>query len=266
MPRTQSTKKAPAPDKAQIVLRAARNVFLSHGFSAATTDMIQQEAGVSKSTVYAHYPNKETLFTAVIEAECTALTSTVRSVEFRPGKLKEVLALLARAYLEIVLSPTGLAVFRVVIAEGLRFPKLARAFYRAGPQVMTTTVAKQLANAQASGEIDLGEFTPELAANLFINLVRGELQLHCLTHSDATPSSAQIDQWVGAVVATFMRAYGGQLPVTPIFPISCHEGIEPVEAYSHSIVAGGLLLTSYVTRLIPRTSLMMRVDTRLSSA
>ena len=36
--------------------------------------------------------------------------------------------------------------------------------------------------------------------------------------------------------------------------------------HSHSIVAGGLLLTSYVTRLMPRTSLMMRPDTFLSSA
>ena len=36
--------------------------------------------------------------------------------------------------------------------------------------------------------------------------------------------------------------------------------------HSHSIVAGGLLDTSYVTRLIPRTSLMIRDDTRFSSA
>jgi hypothetical protein len=54
--------------------------------------------------------------------------------------------MLARAYLDIVLSPGGLAVFRVVIAEGPRFPKLARTFYLAGPQVMTTMVSEQLAN------------------------------------------------------------------------------------------------------------------------
>ena len=37
-------------------------------------------------------------------------------------------------------------------------------------------------------------------------------------------------------------------------------------AHSHSIVAGGLLLTSYVTRLMPRTSLMMRLLTFFNSA
>lgn len=36
--------------------------------------------------------------------------------------------------------------------------------------------------------------------------------------------------------------------------------------HSHSIVAGGLPDTSYTTRLIPRTSLMMRFDARPSKA
>lgn len=137
--------------------------------------MIQREAGVSKSTVYAHYANKEALFTAVIEAECAAFTNTVHGIEFRPGKLKETLTMLARAYLNIVL-PGRAGSLRVVIGEAPRFPKLARTFYLAGPQVMTTMVAEQLANAAASGEVDLGEIGRETAANLFINLVRGEPQ------------------------------------------------------------------------------------------
>src|SRR5580698_3938436 len=36
--------------------------------------------------------------------------------------------------------------------------------------------------------------------------------------------------------------------------------------YSHSIVPGGLLVTSYVTRLIPRTSLTIRFATRVKNA
>jgi hypothetical protein len=36
--------------------------------------------------------------------------------------------------------------------------------------------------------------------------------------------------------------------------------------HSHSIVPGGLLVTSYTTRLMPFTSLMMRVATRARKA
>src|SRR3546814_5900785 len=105
MPRTNQAMTAPTPSsnelnaKALTVLRAARNVFLTHGFSAATTDMIQRDAGVSKSTVYAHYANKVALFTAVVEAECAAFTNAVQDINFRPGKLRETLTLLAWAYL-----------------------------------------------------------------------------------------------------------------------------------------------------------------------
>jgi AcrR family transcriptional regulator len=174
--------------------------------------MIQQEAGVSKSTMYAHFPNKEMLFTAVIEAECTTFTDTVRDIQFESGKLRETLTLLAHAYLKIVLSPEGLAVFRVVIAEGIRFPNLARVFYLAGPQVMINMIAEQLTHAAASGEVDLSELGCDTAASLFINLVRSEPQLQCLTHPNAAPSAIQVDQWVNIAVTTFMRAYGCEQP------------------------------------------------------
>ncbi len=214
MRRTSRAASAPAPGenevktKAITVLRAARDVFLTHGFSAATTDMVQREAGVSKATVYAHYPNKEALFVAVIEAECATFVTTMRAIEFRPGKLRETLTALARAYLNVVLSPIGLALFRVVIAEAPRFPNLARTLYLAGPQVIATMVAGHLEDAAASGEVDLAELGPEAAANLFINLVRSEPQLHCLTHPNAAASATQINQWTNIAVTTFLRAYG----------------------------------------------------------
>lgn len=39
--------------KQELILNAASTIFLTHGFSAATTDMIQREAGVSKK-LYMH--------------------------------------------------------------------------------------------------------------------------------------------------------------------------------------------------------------------
>ncbi len=194
--------------KAYTVLRAARKIFLTHGFGSATTDMIQREAAVSKSTVYAHYANKEALFVAVVEAECKSFAETVRAIQFTPGKLKETLTALARAYLDIVLSPSGLALHRIVVSEGPRFPALARNFYVQGPSVITSMVAAQFANASVSSEIDLGDLAHDEAARVFINMVRSEPQLLSLTHPDSALTRAQIERWVNVVVETFMRAYG----------------------------------------------------------
>jgi AcrR family transcriptional regulator len=195
-------------DKAAAVLAGARSVFLAHGFSAATTDMIQQAAAVSKATVYARYPNKEALFKAVIEAECERFLATVRATVIRSGKLREVLEAMAQAYLRVVLSPAGLALYRTVVGEAPRFPALARRFYLVGPHGFNAIVERVLGEAAGRGKLDCSSVGLEMAAIHFVNLVRGEAQMQCLTHPEAVPEQAQYDQWAMAAVTTFLRAFG----------------------------------------------------------
>lgn len=194
--------------KAYTVLQAARSVFLKHGFAGATTDMIQREAGVSKSTVYAHFTNKETLFIEVVKAECQSSANTMRSIKFVPGQLKETLSLVASAYLKIVLSASGRALARMVIGEADRFPSLGSTFYEAGPRTCISMVEKLLSLAQAHGDIYLSDTSCEDAARVFVGLVRSEPQLYYLTHPVTKPAQEQVDHWSALVTDTFMRAYG----------------------------------------------------------
>jgi TetR/AcrR family transcriptional regulator, mexJK operon transcriptional repressor len=193
--------------KASAVLAGARKIFLTHGFSVATTDMIQQAAGVSKSTVYAHYPTKEALFTAVVEAECEQFIKTIRELTFSEAHLAKKLTEIGQAYLAMVLSPDILAVYRIIVSEAPRFPDLARRFYLAGPGAMNALVADMLDTALTKGQLDLGGVGRTAAAILFVNMIRGEPQMQCLTHPQAPASAAQRDQWVEDAVATFLRAF-----------------------------------------------------------
>ena len=199
---------AAVDDKAAAVLAGARSVFLAHGFSAATTDMIQQAAGVSKATVYARYATKEALFIAVIEAECERFLGTVRATVVRPLKLRDALEAMAQAYLKVVLSPAGLALYRTVVGEAPRFPALARQFYLVGPHGFNDIVERFLEAAAHRGELDVSSVGLEMATIHFVNLVRGEAQMQCLTHPEAVPAQAQFDQWSTAAVTTFLRAFG----------------------------------------------------------
>lgn len=195
-------------ERSRRVLQAAATVFLERGFSAATTDMIQREAGVSKATLYECYANKEALFIAAIKAKCAASTQSVRNIQFQPGDLRKTLTELGRAYLEIVLSSSDLALFRVVIAEAPRFPQLARIFYLAGPRVIAAMLSEILIEAQQVGEVDVSAVGVDGAASMFSGLVCHEAQVQCLTHPDTPPSAAQIDQWVDLAVTTFLCAFG----------------------------------------------------------
>lgn len=54
------------PDSTKVrLLDAAARVFLTHGFAAASMDMVRQEAGVSNGSLYHHFPTKAQLADAL---------------------------------------------------------------------------------------------------------------------------------------------------------------------------------------------------------
>src|SRR5881392_2866270 len=62
-PRTQSRKRDP---NRQRIVDAARVHFFSHGFRSVTMDDLAEELGISKKTLYAHFPGKIELLEAVL--------------------------------------------------------------------------------------------------------------------------------------------------------------------------------------------------------
>jgi AcrR family transcriptional regulator len=193
--------------KTRLVLEAATAIFLEHGFTAATTDMIQKQAGVSKATVYSRYPNKEALFIAVIESECERLTNNIKAIEFKNDSIHQSLHDIGYEYLTILLSPSGLALYRLIIAESQRFDNVGKAFYKAGPQVILALLTRQIDSAVEQKRIDLNSFSSQEAASIFLSTLKGEAQLQCLTHPQSRPSEIQIEQWVNVAVKYFLKAF-----------------------------------------------------------
>jgi AcrR family transcriptional regulator len=85
----------------QRILGAAREQFLAHGFRSVTMDDLAETLGMSKKTVYAHFPTKTALVEAVllekfccVEEEMEAITSEC-SADFPTG-LHRLLACVQR--------------------------------------------------------------------------------------------------------------------------------------------------------------------------
>src|SRR5206468_11314777 len=87
-----------APDAGrQRIVDAARAHFFSHGFRSVTMDDLAAEMGISKKTLYAHFPSKIALLEAVladkfvgVEAKLTEI-SRAHPHDF-PTALRELLA------------------------------------------------------------------------------------------------------------------------------------------------------------------------------
>ena len=81
----------------QRIVDAARVHFFSHGFRSVTMDDLAEELGVSKKTLYAHFPGKFDLLEAVLADKLTGVEATLKEVtrahphDF-PATLRELLA------------------------------------------------------------------------------------------------------------------------------------------------------------------------------
>src|SRR5689334_7074150 len=107
------------------ILDAARRAFLERGLAGASIDEIANMARAGKPTIYARFPNKMALFTAVVRRNVATVTG--RFADHAPaGKtIEQRLTNLGTAILEWALAGDTVDLMRVGISEANRFPDLA---------------------------------------------------------------------------------------------------------------------------------------------
>ena len=108
------------------ILDAAGRVFLEHGFQGASVDEIAEAASAGKPTIYARFPNKPALFTAVIE-RLVRRNTALDALSCAGDSIEERLDALASIILTRILAPETIGFIRVAVAEARRFPELATA-------------------------------------------------------------------------------------------------------------------------------------------
>ncbi len=102
------------------VLRAGIEEFAKKGCLGTTMEAIAKRAGVSKRTLYKHYPNKEALFDKVV-AILLERMNTLSEVHYQPGEpVIEQLRSLADRLLRMYADKDYLTLSRIVIIESMR--------------------------------------------------------------------------------------------------------------------------------------------------
>ncbi|MCB2253653.1 TetR/AcrR family transcriptional regulator [Pseudomonas chlororaphis] len=112
--------------KREAILQAAITEFRASGFDITSMDKIAATAGVSKRTVYNHFPSKEELFTEILHK----LWASIRArsdILYHPGlTLREQLRALLLAKLQLLADHNFLDLARVAIAATLHSPERAQ--------------------------------------------------------------------------------------------------------------------------------------------
>jgi hypothetical protein len=115
---------------------------------------------------------------------------------------------LARRFLKMLLTPSSLALHRMLVAEAPRFPDLAREIYSGGPARAVDELAIYLAEESRRGTLAVED--PPLAAEQFFGSLRGNLQLRALLDLGEAPSEAEIERAAAHAVRGFLRAHASR--------------------------------------------------------
>lgn len=155
------------------ILDAATEVFLENGYGGATIDLVVERAGASKGTVYSFFGGKDGLFAAIVEERVERILSAFGDPEVVHSDVRRALAHIAERYMEVAMAPDAVGIWRLIIAEGTRFPELARTFYQLGPDRTHAHLAGMLSAWRKRGLIRLDD--PQRAAAQFFDSVGGDL-------------------------------------------------------------------------------------------
>ncbi|MGC2412714.1 MAG: TetR/AcrR family transcriptional regulator [Stellaceae bacterium] len=191
--------------KAETILAAAERAFLAAGFGAVTMDAIAREAGVSKATVYAHFHGKEELFGAVVADLSQRRFGGFSAEALDPLDIEASLTTIARGFLDLVLSPEGIALNRIIVGEVTRFPALGQVFWAAAPERQRAQIEALLRRAAAVGSLAIPD--PRLAAEQFVALARGEIHFRSMLRLEDPRDPASLGAAAANAVATFLRAF-----------------------------------------------------------
>jgi AcrR family transcriptional regulator len=197
------------------ILDAAREVFLERGLAGASVDEIARLACAGKPTIYARFPTKEALFTAVVMQSVAEKIERFGSFVPIGTTIEERLESIGATVLHWALVGDTIGLMRLAIAEARRFPDLASRVYRMARERGEEAVSRLLSEVAQSDELGtLSAFAPERLATttrFFQDLVLMPVVIRALFGEQLEALRAEVEPHVARTVAFFLAAcrYGG---------------------------------------------------------
>ncbi len=203
--------------KSEIVLEVATALFVERGFNGATMEAVALAAGIGKQALYLRFPDKEGLFTAVIERlKDDEVFQHLPPQDDLPAF--EGLRLRLGAILADCAQPKSVLVCKLVMREGHRFPGLVALISQAASERFISPLAAWLAERRAKGEVR--DIDPLAAAAMCADLIFAEITRAMFREVSlsADDVARAADRIAALVFGGIGERSGGRLPATAPTP------------------------------------------------
>lgn len=196
------------PQKRELILERALQVFVSNGYVGTTTDQLAAAASISKQTLYREFGDKEGVFAALIEFACdrvddpfAPLVEHMRTVE----SVEAAIEMMASQFTRSIMSPYVQQLRRLVIAEAARFPHLGSMYWRGGFLRVSASVASCLSILDERGMLNAPD--PAMAAQHFAGMLLWIPSNQTMFDVTQPMDEQALSEVIAAGSQAFLRAY-----------------------------------------------------------
>ena len=192
-------------NRCQRFVEAAEKLFLARGFAGTSVNEVVRLAGGSLATLYAEFGTKDELFVAVMNRRAATLFTDIIHPEAPPADTATALNQLATRLQAHMLSENALAIYRLAIHEGPKFPSVRNAVLLNGLKEFLQRLADFFNELKVNNSLDIDD--AEVAAEFFLTLVQGQMRTRAACGDTDRITKKQRDEHVKRAVAAFLRIY-----------------------------------------------------------
>lgn len=187
------------------IMNVAIDVLAERGYRDASMLEVARRASASKETLYAWFGDKRGLFEAVIRRNAQSVQAVLARHLEGDASTERVLMDFGRALLQLLLGDSAVAINRAAISEARSDPSFARILARAGREATLPGFVRFLELCQDQGTLSMED--PAEAAEDYLGLLLGDIQIRRLLGVSAVPRKGQIEARAARAAKSFLRLY-----------------------------------------------------------
>jgi TetR/AcrR family transcriptional repressor of mexJK operon len=204
MIKAESTSQEKLSSRGELILNSAQKLFFQYGFDKTSLEMIINEAGGSRRSIYKDFGNKKGLLIAVIKRQVSVQSQILTTIN-RDLEPKEALQKVCFKFVQGMQSPAVMSLFRLVIQQAVKLPELGEIIYQKGPLAGIFPLVEYLDFLTEKKVIQVEN--TYLAAQMLIEMAKGPLHTRTLLIPDHVATDDEISEQVGFAVDMFLNAY-----------------------------------------------------------
>lgn len=188
------------------IIEIAGSLFMSKGFHATRMEDIAEGAAMSKLTLYRRFPDKESLFVAVVRHKCNRYIPDELFDIFDRATPRQAVLTFTKALMALIFSPEPIAMYRMLGSVAESNPYLTKLFYKSGPERIKGLLEQKLKKLSDDGLLQIND--PCAAQEMLTSMVHGsDMHMHLFLNIGRRPKAAEMDNLAERITDTFLQCW-----------------------------------------------------------